>query len=131
MNEEKLMKYFLEAKNIGKLDNCTTVGIGGDPGCTDYIKLYLVIDNNDIIIDAKAEVFGCHVAIAATSAFTELIMNKNIKRALDIKPNDVLEKLGGLPEEKVHCTALGPLALENAINDYLLDKIMNMSQENE
>ncbi len=123
MDETKLIKYFMEAKDIGRMENPDTVGIGGDPGCTDYIKLYLKIDENDIITESKAEVFGCHVAIAATSAFLQMIKNKNFRDAINIKPNDVLNELGGLPEEKVHCTTLGPIALENAINDYILSKL--------
>ena len=123
MDETKLIKYFMEAKDIGRMENPDTVGIGGDPGCTDYIKLYLKIDENDIITESKAEVFGCHVAIAATSAFLQMIKNKNFRDAINIKPNDVLNALGGLPEEKVHCTTLGPIALENAINDYILSKL--------
>ncbi len=123
MDENKLIKYFMEAKDIGKLESPDTVGIGGDPGCTDYIKLYLKIDENDNISDAKAEVFGCHVAIAATSAFLQLIKNKNFREAINVKPGDVLKELGGLPEEKIHCTTLGPIALENAINDYILSNL--------
>jgi nitrogen fixation NifU-like protein len=123
MDEEKLIKYFMEAKDICSMENPDAVGIGGDPGCTDYIKLYLKIDDNDTITDAKAEVFGCHVAIAATSAFLQLIKNKNFRSAINVKPNDVLQELGGLPNEKIHCTSLGPIALENAINDYILSKL--------
>ena len=54
MDESKLIKYFMEAKDIGNMENPSTVGIGGDPGCTDYIKLYLKIDDNDVITDAKS-----------------------------------------------------------------------------
>ena len=129
MNEEKLLKYFIEAKDIGKIENPTTVGIGGDPGCSDYIKLYLKIED-EIIKDAKAEVYGCHVAIAATSAFLQLIKNKHYRDAINIKPDDVLKELGGLPEEKIHCTTLGPLALENAIQDYILDMLCQQAEEN-
>ncbi len=128
MNEERLLKYFLEAKDIGKLENPTTVGIGGDPGCSDYIKLYLKIEN-EIIKEAKAEVYGCHVAIAATSAFIQLIKNKNFRDAINVKPKDVLEELGGLPTEKIHCTTLGPSALENAIQDYILDILYQEGEE--
>lgn len=128
MNEEKLMKYFLDGKDIGRLESPTAVGIGGDPSCSDYIKIYLRIED-DIIKEAKAEVYGCHVAIAATSAFLQLIKNKNFRDALDIKPTDVLRELEGLPEEKVHCTHLGPLALENAIQDYILEKLCEQAKE--
>ena len=128
MNEEKLLRYFIEAKNIGKIENPTSVGIGGDPGCSDYIKLYLKIED-EIIKDAKAEVYGCHVAIAATNAFLELIKNKHYRDAVEVKPEDVLKELGGLPEEKVHCTTLGPLALENAIQDFLLDMLCKQADK--
>ncbi len=123
MNEEKLMKYFLEAKDLGVIDEPTTVGIGGDPGCTDYIKIYLKISQNDIIEDAKAQVFGCHVAVACTSAYLQLIKNKNIRDAVNIKSKDVVKEVGGLSDKKTHCSELGPLALENAISDYLINKL--------
>ncbi len=127
MNEEKVLKYFVEAKDIGRIENPTSVGIGGDPGCSDYIKLYLKIEN-DIIKDAKAEVYGCHVAIAATSAFIQLIKNKHYRDAINIKPDDVLNELGGLPDEKIHCTNLGPMALENAIQDYILEMLCKQAE---
>lgn len=127
MDEEKFLKHFINPENIGKIENPTAVGIGGDPGCSDYIKLYLKIEN-DIITDAKAEVYGCHVAIAATNAFISLIKNKNYREAINVKPSDVLEELGGLPEEKVHCTSLGPMALENAIQDYILEMLCQQAE---
>ncbi len=128
MDEKKLMDYFIKAENIGKLEAPSAVGIGGDPGCTDYIKLYLQIDDNDIIEDAKAEVFGCHVAIAATSAFLKMIKGKSFRKAVEVTSSHVLQELGGLPDEKVHCCTLGPLALENAINDFILAKLCEAEQ---
>ncbi len=128
MDEEKLLKYFISAENIGKIENPTAVGIGGDPSCSDYIKLYLKIED-EIIVDAKAEVYGCHVAIAATNAFISMIKNKNYREAINVKPSDVLKELGGLPEEKVHCTTLGPSALENAIQDYILDLLYKQAED--
>ena len=124
----EIFSFFIEAKDIGKLENPTSVGIGGDPSCSDYIKIYLKIED-DIITDAKAEVYGCHVAIASTSAFLQMIKNKNFRDAINVKPDDVLKELGGLPEEKIHCTHLGPMALENAIQDYILEKLCQQVED--
>lgn len=63
-------------------------------------------------------VFGCAVAIATSSMTTELPKGKTIEEALRISEDDIVEALGGLPENKKHCSNLGVKALKNAINDY-------------
>ena len=41
-----------------------------------------------------------------------------IDKALKIKPQDIMKRLGGLPDRKIHCSVLGDKALRAAINDW-------------
>jgi nitrogen fixation NifU-like protein len=50
---------------------------------------------------------------------SETIKGMSIADAYKIKPQDLVEKLGGLPENKIHCSVLGDKALRAAIDDYL------------
>ncbi len=73
----------------------------------------------DRLEQVSFEACGCPFSIATTSVFTELASGKTINEALAINDALVLEALGGLPPEKVHCSHLGPAALRQAIIYYL------------
>ncbi|MBN2705208.1 MAG: iron-sulfur cluster assembly scaffold protein [Deltaproteobacteria bacterium] len=119
---EKVKEYFKNQRNLEVMPDATVMGRGGDPGCGDYIELYLKI-NNDRITRATAMVAGCPYAIATTSAFTELITGKTLDDAMLISGDDVVEHLGSLPEEKIHCSLMGPEALRNAVHNYIMARI--------
>jgi NifU-like protein involved in Fe-S cluster formation len=98
------------------------VGQVGSPACGDMMKLWVKVDKNtQKIIDCRWRTYGCGSAIASTSALAEMITEHggmNIDDALKIKPQDIMARLGGLPEIKIHCSVLGDQALEAAIKDY-------------
>lgn len=119
---EKVKEYFSNPKNLGVMEDATVMGRGGDPGCGDYIELYLKIEN-DRIVKATAMVAGCAYAIATTSVFTELITGKSLDDAMLLTGNDVVKVLGDLPEEKLHCSLMGPEALRNAAHNYIMARI--------
>ena len=114
---EKVMDHFMNPRNVGHIDNADGVGEIGNAKCGDIMKIYLKIEN-EIIVDAKFETFGCGSAIASSSMATEMIIGKSIHEALELSNKAVVEALDGLPAHKVHCSVLAEEAIKNALKDY-------------
>jgi nitrogen fixation NifU-like protein len=93
-------------------------GQTGNIKCGDQMLMLLTI-KDDIITDVRWKTYGCASAIASTSMLSEIIKGMNIKDAYTIRPEDLVEKLGGLPNYKIHCSVLGDKALRAAIDNYL------------
>ncbi len=115
---EKVMDHFTNPRNVGEIENAEGVGVVGNAKCGDIMKIYLEIDENDIITDCKFKTFGCGAAIATSSMATELIKGKSVKDALALTNSAVVEALDGLPPVKVHCSVLAEEAVRSAIADY-------------
>ena len=102
--------------------NYDAVGMVGSPACGDMMKMWLKIDSKtERVQEMKWRTFGCGSAIAATSMFSVMITEKGglpIDEALKIKPQHIMERLGGLPNRKIHCSVLADKAFRKAINDY-------------
>ncbi len=93
-------------------------GQTGNIKCGDQMLMLLKIDN-DVITDVRWRTYGCASAIASTSMLSEVIKGMKIEDAYKVRPEDLVEKLGGLPSYKIHCSVLGDKALRVAIDDYL------------
>ena len=93
------------------------VGTVGNATCGDIMKIYLKIENN-VIVDAKFQTFGCAAAIATSSTATEMIIGKTVDEAEKLTNADVVDNLGGLPAQKMHCSVLAEEAIREAIKDY-------------
>ena len=97
------------------------MGKVGSPACGDELRVWLKVDpKTEKILDYKWKTFGCGSAIAATSMISEMILEKSLtlEQARIIKPQDVMERLGGLPARKFHCSVLCDKATRDAVNDY-------------
>lgn len=119
---EIVMDHFLNPRNTGNIENPDAIGTSGDPRCGDFLVISIKVEK-DVIEDISFLVFGCTAAIASSSMTTVLAKGKTLGEAKKITDKDIVDALGGLPEEKVHCSVLGATALKNAIEDYYKDKI--------
>ena len=115
---EKVMDHFLHPRNVGTLENANGIGEVGNAKCGDIMKIYLDIDENQIIRDVKFETFGCGSAIASSSMATELIKGQPLSDALKLTNKAVTEALGGLPAHKIHCSVLAEEAIKSAVKNY-------------
>ena len=115
---EEVMEHFTNPRNVGEIENASGVGTVGNAKCGDIMRIYLDVDDNQIIRDCKFKTFGCGAAVATNSMATEMIKGKSIQEALKLTNKAVMEALGGLPPVKVHCSLLAEEAVHAALWDY-------------
>ena len=115
---DKVMDHFTNPRNVGEIEDAQGVGVVGNAKCGDIMKMYLQIDENDVITDCKFKTFGCGAAIATSSMATELIKGRTVSEALALTNSAVVEALDGLPPVKIHCSVLAEEAVKTAIADY-------------
>ena len=118
MYTEKVMDHFMHPRNVGEIDNASGVGTVGNAKCGDIMRIFLDIDENQVVRDAKFKTFGCGSAIASSSMATEMIKGRTLEDALALTNQEVVDALGGLPAHKLHCSVLAEEAVKSAIQDY-------------
>ena len=114
----KVMDHFSNPRNVGEIENASGVGTVGNAKCGDIMRMYLDIDENGVIQEAKFKTFGCGAAVATSSMATELVKGKTVQEALEVTNKAVMEALDGLPPVKVHCSLLAEEAIHAALWDY-------------
>jgi nitrogen fixation NifU-like protein len=117
MYSEKVMDHFTNPRNVGEMPEANGIGVEGNPVCGDVMKIYIKV-NEDKIVDAKFQTFGCGAAIAVSSMVTEMVKGMTLDEASKITKASLAEALDGLPPQKMHCSNLGADALHKAIADY-------------
>lgn len=117
MYNEKVMEAFRNPQNVGEIENYSGLGKVGNASCGDIMQITLLIEN-DVIKDAKFKTFGCAAAIATSSTATQMVIGMTVDEALKLTNKAVVEKLEGLPPQKIHCSVLAEEAIKAAIEDY-------------
>ncbi len=117
MYNQKVLDAFAHPQNVGVIEDASGEGTVGNATCGDIMKITLKIEN-DIIVDAKFQTFGCAAAIATSSTATQMIIGMTVDEALKVTNAKVVEELEGLPPQKMHCSVLAEEAIKKAIEDY-------------
>ncbi len=114
---ELVMDHFKNPRNLGKIDDADAQATEGSVACGDMMTVYLKIQD-DRIIDIKFESYGCAANIATASMMTEVAKGLSLKEAKQLSWKEIVEKLGGLPQIKYHCSNLAVDTLKKAIEAY-------------
>lgn len=118
MNPRNILRDEKEFKYDGK-------GVTGNVKCGDQMIVYISVDKeNNRIIDCKWQTYGCASAIASTSALSEMVKGMDLDKAYQLTPKEITAELGGLPDNKIHCSVLGDKALRMAIDNYYVQNGM-------
>lgn len=117
MYNAKVMEIFKNPQNMGEVENYNAIGTVGNETCGDIMQITMRIEDG-IIKDAKFKTFGCAAAVVSSSTATGMIIGKTIEEALQLTNKQVIEELGELPPQKIHCSVLAEDAIRAAIADY-------------
>jgi len=113
---ETVIDHARNPRNVGNIPQCD--GFGQNTGeCGDTLGIWLSV-KNDRIINATFWTDGCGTTIACGSMVTELVKGCSVEEASKITQETILNALGGLPEDHVHCSALAADTLALALQDY-------------
>lgn len=117
MYNQKVLDAFAHPQNVGEIENPDGDGTVGNATCGDIMRITLRIEN-DVIVDAKFQTFGCAAAIATSSTATQMVIGMTVDEALKLTNAKVVEALEGLPPQKIHCSVLAEEAIKKAIENY-------------
>ncbi len=117
---EAVIDHFTDPRNVGDMttEEADGYAVIGDPLCGDQMKLWIKVED-ERIVDIRFRSYGCPGAIATSSMTTELARGKSVDEALKLTDDEVVTALGGVPENKRHCSLLGINALHAAVVDYM------------
>jgi len=117
---EAVIEHSMNPRNLGNLEDADGFARVTGP-CGDTMSIWLKVNGNTII-NASFMTDGCGTTIASGSMVTEMVKNRSIGEAQKISQQDVLDALGGLPQESEHCALLAANTLKAAIRDYIAIK---------
>ena len=115
---EKVMDHFTNPRNVGEMPDASCMGEVGNAKCGDIMRIYLKINDDGVITDAKFNTFGCASAIASSSMATEMVKGRTIAGARKLTNQEIVDALDGLPAQKIHCSVLADEAINAALDNY-------------
>lgn len=117
MYNEKVLTHFQDPHNVGEIDNPDGFAEVGSSACGDTMAMYIKVQDGRIA-DIKYKTYGCCAAIASSSIATDMVKGRTIDEAEALSKADIVAELGGLPNQKIHCSLMVEDAIKAAIADY-------------
>lgn len=114
---KKTIEHFLHPKNVGEIKDADAVAEAGSMACGDQLSFSIKVKDN-VIEDIKFLSFGCASNIATASMMTEKVKGMTIDEAKNFKWQEIVDDLGGLPKQKLHCSILAVEGLKNVLAEY-------------
>jgi NifU-like protein involved in Fe-S cluster formation len=111
-----VLDHFLNPRNTGELKDASVSVAYTNRECGDTVKLSIKVQAGRIV-DARAKTFGCAAAIACSSALTELLLGRSLEEASRLRDEDVVMRLGSLPEHKLKCSLTAAAVTRLALDE--------------
>ena len=112
MYNQKVLDAFANPQNVGVIENADGEGTVGNATCGDIMKITLKIEN-DVIVDAKFQTFGCAAAIATSSTATQMVIGMTVEEALKLTKRACRGRIGRSASAKIHCSVLAEEAIKS------------------
>lgn len=122
MFSNKIMQRFANPKYAGGLRGSDGIGKSGNEKCGDIIKIYIAVNDDEVITEAKFKAYGGVCTIVACDVACELIEGRSLEAALRMHYYQILEEMGDIPQDREYAATLAEEAIKNAIEDYYKKK---------
>ena len=113
---DKVIEAFYNPKNLGRMPEPDGRGIV-QGWCGDTMEIYLRL-NGEGIEESTFMTDGCGPSVACGSTLTTMVTGMSLDEASEVRPEDLLAALDGLPEESAHCAELAVSTLRKAIDNW-------------
>ena len=120
MNEynDTIVDHSENPRNCGTMEDPDGIGRVGDPGHGDYLTVFIKVEGT-VVTDVKYLTRGCPVCVACASMMSELAIGRDLDEAMMIEGEDIMDALGGIPGDKVHCANRGAKGIQEAVIDHV------------
>ncbi len=123
MYSSRILERFKNPKFAGGLRGANGTGKAGNEDCGDLVKIYILVDEDGIITNAKFKAYGGVSTIVACDIVCEMLINMTLEEALSITVSDVMSKLeGDIPDNKSYSAVIAEEAVTGAVEDYYKKK---------
>lgn len=122
MFNQKIMQKFANPRYAGGLRGSNGTGKSGNEECGELIKIYILVNDEGVIKEAKFKAYGGVCTIAACEVACDLIEGRSLEAAMRISYYQILEEMGDVPENRLYTISLAEEAIKDAIEDYYKKK---------
>lgn len=122
MYSEKIIERFVNPKYAGGLRGANGTGKCDNEECGDQVKLYIVVNDDNVITDAKFKAYGGVCTIVALDVACSLIEGRSLEAALRTNYYQILEEMGPIPEDRNYTASLAVEAIRSAVEDFYKKK---------